>query len=86
MQPEVRAVEVLPGYRLALRFHDGTSGVVDLTPLLFEHADGFFAELRDPRRFAAVAINPEWGHLEWPNGADIDPYLLYDQAHGRLTG
>jgi hypothetical protein len=82
MQPIATAVRVLPEYRLALTFNDGVRGVVDFAPLLYERDDGVFAQLRDPERFAEVYINPEWGHLEWPNGADIDPYVLYARATG----
>ncbi len=78
MQPMVTGVHVLPDYRLALTYHDGVSGVVDFTPLLYERDDGLFAELRDPERFEEVFINREWGHIEWLNGVDIDPYVLYD--------
>lgn len=85
MQPRAVTVQVLPEYRLAVAFDDGTDGVVDLTRLLHERESGVFASLRDPRRFAEVAINPEWGHLEWPNGADIDPYVLYERAHTSAT-
>ncbi len=81
MQPRAVSIELRSGYRIAVTFDDGTSGEVDLTHLLFERDTGCFAQLRDPARFAEVAINPEWGHLEWPNGADIDPYLLYEAAH-----
>jgi len=85
MQPKAVAIEMQPGYRIAVSFDDGTRGVVDFTHLLFERDTGYFAELRDPVRFAEVTINPEWGHLEWPNGADIDPYLLYEAAHGQTA-
>jgi hypothetical protein len=80
MQPRAVTVQPLPGYRLAVTFDDGSGGVVDFTELLFERDTGVLAELRDPQRFAQVTINPEWGHLEWPNGADIDPYVLYEKA------
>jgi uncharacterized protein DUF2442 len=86
MQPRAVAVQPLTGYRLAVTFDDGTSGVVDLTQLLYERDTGVFAALREPERFAQVTINPEWGHLEWPNGADIDPYVLYEEAHRRAVG
>jgi hypothetical protein len=85
MQPRAVAIETLPDYRITVRFDDGTRGTVDFTPLLFERETGYFAALRDPARFAEVAINPEWGHLEWPNGADVDPYLLYEAAHRSTT-
>ena len=81
MQPSAVTVEVLPDYRLAVSFDDGTSGVVDFTSLLHERDTGVFATLRDPQRFAEVFIHPEWGHLEWPNGADVAPYVLYEKEH-----
>ena len=85
MQPKVVTVLVLAGYRLAVAFDDGTDGVVDFTALIHEGERGLFSSLRDQRRFAEVRINPEWGHLEWPNGADIDPYLLHERARTSAT-
>ena len=38
--------------------------------------------MRDPAYFALVRIDPELGSVAWPNGADLDPDVLY----GRLTG
>jgi len=81
MQPRAVTVQVLPDYRLAVSFDDGSSGVVDFTPLLHERDTGVFASLRDPQRFSEVFINAEWGHLEWPNGADVCPDVLYQKAH-----
>jgi len=86
MEPRVTTVTALPGYRLALTFDDGTEGMVDCTPWLFEHESGLFTDLRDPAAFAAVFVNQEWGIVEWPNGVDVDPYLLYDLAHSRIAG
>lgn len=79
------SVTPLPGYRLAVTFDDGTSGVVDLADRVHRLPTGVFAELQDPARFAQVFIDPEGGHLAWPNGADVDPYLLYDEAHSSLS-
>jgi hypothetical protein len=81
MEPRVNTVAVLPGYRLALTFDDGTSGVVDCNEWLHRRDTGVFAELRDPAAFARVHVNPEFGIIEWANGADIDPELLYERAH-----
>ena len=85
MQPQATAVEVLPEYRLAVTFADGTSGIVDCTPWIYQFDTGLFAPLRDPLRFAQVFINSEWGHLEWPNGADVDPYVLYEKAQDSVV-
>ena len=35
MIPQITEVKVLDGYRLWLRFHDGASGIVDLTAELW---------------------------------------------------
>jgi len=43
---------------------------------------GVFAPLRDPAYFAQVRVDPELGTVAWPNGADLDPDVLY----GRITG
>ena len=67
-------------YRLYLRFEDGVEGVIDLSPYLSFR--GVFEPLRDPAYFAQVRVDPELGTVTWPNGADLDPDVLY----GRLTG
>jgi len=76
-------VQVRPvgGYRLHLRFDDGTEGEVDVAGLVpFE---GVFAALRDRTTFEQVEVNPELGTVCWPNGADLDPDVLYAQVTGR---
>lgn len=80
MHPFVTAVEVIPPYGLRLRFEDGTSGQVDARSWV-EESLGIFAELRDPAEFARVYVNHESGTIEWPNGADVDPDTLYEEAH-----
>jgi len=81
MAPDVTGVEVIPPYTVRVTFEDGTTGVVDFRPWLWDHDTGLYAELRDPARFAQVRVHPEWGYLEWPNGADCDPETLYEEAH-----
>jgi len=81
MEPLATSVKVLPGYRLAVSFDDGTRGVVDCSRWLFERDTGIFAPLRDPTLFATAYVNHECGVIEWPNGADIAPETLYQEAH-----
>jgi len=75
-------VEVRPtgAHRLYLRFEDGVAGEVDVADLIA--FDGVFAPLRDERRFAEVRVNRELGTICWPNGADLDPDVLYAQVSG----
>jgi Protein of unknown function (DUF2442) len=80
MLKDVVLVKAMGDYRLRLRFEDGVEGDVDLSTVIpFE---GVFAPLRDPRVFAAVQVNPELGTVCWPNGADLDPDVLYALVRG----
>ena len=80
MLMDIVAAKALSDYRLHLRFEDGVEGVVDLAPLL--SFQGIFEPLRDPAYFAQVRVDADLGTVAWPNGADLDPDVLY----GRITG
>ena len=80
MLKDVLEVKPLEGYRLSVRFEDGVQGVIEVSDLVpFE---GVFAPLKDLDQFRQASVNPELGVVCWPNGADLDPDVLY--AH--LTG
>lgn len=80
MLPDVIAVRPLTGHRLRLRFDDGFEGDVDIARLV--ELSGVFEPLRDLAYFARVAVVPDLGTIAWPNGADIDPLVLYHAAKG----
>ena len=73
----LKALSVLPGYRLAVTFLDGTCGIVDLSRVRPEPSQGVFAELADPRLFEQARI--QLGAVTWPNGADLDPLWMYER-------
>jgi len=80
MMKDVVEVRPLGGHRLYLRFEDGVAGELDFADLL--RFDGIFAPLRDPAAFALVRIHAELGTIAWPNGADLDPDVLYAELSG----
>ncbi len=71
----VENVSSLGNYSLRLIFNNGAVKDVDLATEL--HGE-VFEPLKDPSFFAQVAVNPDTGTVEWPNGADFAPEFLYD--------
>ena len=80
MLKDVVEVRPLDGYRLFLRFEDGARGEVDLAKMI--RFEGVFAPLRDRQKFLEVRVNGELGTICWPNGADLDPDVLYSRVTG----
>jgi len=88
MIPQWRApddpTDVIPlsGYRLAVRFMDGVSGIVDASDLINSPDAGVFAQLRDPEVFAKVRI--QYGAVTWPGEIDLAPDAMHDELrdHG----
>jgi hypothetical protein len=68
-------VEPLTGYRVRLGFTDGSLREVDLERYL--HGPVFEAIRSDPQVFRSVKVDKRMGTIVWPNGADIDPDVLY---------
>jgi hypothetical protein len=75
--PVVVGVAVLRDQVLRLLFDDGTVGDVDFSS---ETWRGVLEPLSDPRYFAQVRVDFEAGTITWPNGEDLAPEPLYEQA------
>ena len=75
----VRITEARPqeGRRLALAFDDGASGVADVSRLLVGPV--FEKIRRSDEAFARVTLDG-YGGIARPNGADLDPLVLYELA------
>ena len=69
----VKSVRPIQGFVVRLEFTDGSYRFVDLDRYL---AGPIFAHIRaDEEFFRAVSVDD--GAIAWPNGADIDPDVLY---------
>jgi hypothetical protein len=69
----IQRVEVVGPHRLKLAFNDGTQGEIDAKVLL---TGPVFEPLLDPAYFAKAEIDPLYGTVVWPNGADFAPEAL----------
>lgn len=74
---DVIAVEVVDDFRLRLTFDDGTIGDVDFARRQWR---GVLERLSDPAFFARVRVDPEFGTVVWPDGIDLAPEPLYEEA------
>jgi hypothetical protein len=84
MLTKVTSLEKLDGFRLGVRFADGSEGVHDFTAMVREPGP-MLEPLRDEAYFARVFI--EFGAPTWPNGFDVAPEWLRREmeAAGELT-
>jgi hypothetical protein len=84
MLTKVTSLEKLGGFRLRVRFSDGSTGVHDFAALVNEPGP-MLEPLRDEAYFARVFL--EFGAPTWPNGLDIAPEWLRREmaAAGELT-
>jgi len=75
--PVVAGVAVVGDHVLRLLFSDGTAGDVDFSA---ERWTGVLEPLNDPAFFSQVIVDAEAGTIAWPNGIDLAPEPLYEQA------
>ncbi len=71
----VVAFDIVGPFTIRVAFSDGSTPVIDLSPML---RGELYGPLRDPRLFAQVRLDSDAGTLVWPNGADFDPATLHD--------
>jgi hypothetical protein len=75
--PEITAVLSTGDTSIHITFADGIEANIDLKNRL--HGE-MFEPLKKPEFFRQVRINPETETIEWPNGADFAPSMLYEEA------
>lgn len=74
MMIKVTAASHVDEYVIWFRFSNGTEGEVDLSDELYGEV---FEPLKNLDVFKTFFVNPEWGTIAWPNGADLAPEFLY---------
>jgi len=84
MLKDIVEARAIGNHRLYLRFEDGVSGEIDLGRLI--DFKGIFEPLQRPEELAKVRVDPEIGTVCWPNGADLDPDVLYAELTGMPIG
>lgn len=71
----VKSVQALKDYTLAITFKNDETKVFDVKPYL---DTGIFSELKDENLFNSVHVS--FDSIEWCNGADICPEVLYHES------
>lgn len=75
LQPKIKAVQPLPGYRLLLEYENGEKRAFDVTPYI---SGSWYGELKDENIFKTV--RPCGTTVEWAGGQDIAPHELYEMS------
>jgi len=75
MYPAVKTVKPLDGHRLLLTFDNREERIFDVTPWLTK---GAFRDLVDAKMFRTVRVS--FDTVEWANGSDLCPELLYEAS------
>jgi len=78
----VAEVEALPGFRLRVRFNDGSAGNIDMAAFIKSEAAGVFACLRDEKLFRQVGLR--LSAVSWPGDLDLAPDAMHHaiKQHG----
>lgn len=71
----VKNVRPLSDFKLAITFENGAEKLFDAKPYLEK---GIFRELKDEKFFNSVHVS--FDTIEWDNGADLDPELLFAES------
>lgn len=72
MYLSVKEVKPLQNYKLLLTFENQENRIFDMNSYL---DTGIFKELKDVKKFQSVRV--AFDTIEWSNGADLDPEILY---------
>ena len=75
MYLSINKVKALKDHKLELTFENKEIKIFDMKPYL---DTGLFKTLKDENFFKMVKIS--FDTIEWPNGVDLDPEVLYEKS------
>jgi len=79
MYLSVKKVRPLSNYNLELTFENKEIRIFDIKPYL---DTGLFKTLKNEKYFNMVKVS--YDTIEWPNGVDLDPEILYEKSKVRI--
>ena len=77
--PDLRIADARPAeqFTVIIDWNDGSRTLFDASP----HMHGvFFGELNDPVYFSKLRMASHGESIEWPNGQDFSPEMLYEES------
>ncbi|MGB9879292.1 MAG: DUF2442 domain-containing protein [Anaerolineae bacterium] len=74
---EIKSVYPLKDYHLILEFENDEYRIIDVKPFI---KGPVFEPIKNLAFFKQVRIDPDAGTVTWPNGADLDPDVLYEKS------
>jgi hypothetical protein len=77
---EVTKARYEQGYKIWIEFNDGTSGIIDLSDVLW---GPIFEPLKDIKLFKRFFISDILHTIAWENDADLAPEYLYEKLAGQ---
>ena len=72
---KITAIKVVSPFTMEIIFSDGLKKTIDFLPML---KGEMYGPLADELYFKKICLNKDVHTIEWPNGADFDPEILYN--------
>ena len=76
----IKSVKCIRNFVLEIVFEDGITKTVDLGDQVLKLSGPMLEPLKDPKFFSQVKVSDDESTIEWPNGADWAPDVLYQMG------
>jgi len=75
LTPKINSLKAMPDHKLEVCYETGERKIYDVTPHIW---GSWFGLLADEKYFRSVRLLPDGYHIEWPDGQDLDPQVIYE--------